>query len=92
MLFIEDENTVVITTKAIIKREKPIVLVFHDKDDGMWEFLDGEDVDENNSAVVSLYEIVEIDKSLNELANLPLGFGAFRDDENKVWNWFKIKE
>lgn len=92
MNFLENESTAVITTKAIIKHEKPIVLVFHDKDDGMWEFLDGEDVSEENAAVVSLSEILEIEKSLNKLADLPIGFGAFRDDEDQDWNWFEIKE
>ena len=92
MSFLEDENTAVITTKTIIKRQKPIVLVFHDKDDGMWEFLDGEDVNEENAAIVSLSEILEIDNSLNELAELPIGFGAFRDGEDKDWNWFEIKD
>jgi len=92
MSFLEDENTAVITTKTIIKRQKPIVLVFHDKDDGMWEFLDGEDVNEENATIVSLSEILEIDNSLNGLAELPIGFGAFRDGEDKDWNWFEIKD
>ncbi|MGB4093323.1 MAG: hypothetical protein WBK46_15500 [Ruminococcus flavefaciens] len=92
MIFLEDENTAVITTKAVIMNERPIVLVFHDKDDGMWEFLDGEDVNEENAAVVSLSEILELDKSLNELAELPIGFGAFRDDKDQDWNWFEIKD
>ena len=42
--------------------------------------------------IVSLSEILEIDNSLNELAELPIGFGAFRDGEDKDWNWFEIKD
>ena len=39
-----DKSTIVITTKEIINKTKKVALVFHDEEDGIWEFLDGEDV------------------------------------------------
>ena len=64
----------VMTTKDIIKGQKNIILVSHDEDDGMWEFLDGDEVNEENAAIVSLAEIVNIDNTINDLFDLPLGF------------------
>lgn len=52
IMFDIDENTMVITTVDIINKKKKVVLVFHDKEDEMWEFLDGEDVGEESAAII----------------------------------------
>ncbi len=83
--FIEQGNTMVITTKDIILGMKPILLVSHDLEDGMWEFLDSEDVDENNARIVSLDEMLKIDSSITGLHDLPLGWIAYRSDINDSW-------
>lgn len=83
--FSDDKNTMVITTKNIIQKKKDIKLVSHDEDDGMWEFLDGEEVDEKSAAIVSLFEMVLIDNSINELFDLPLGWIAYRENRNLEW-------
>lgn len=83
--FLEDQNTMVITQKSILNREKDILLVSHDEDDGVWQFLDGEDVNEEEAAIVSLFEIVKLDDSVNELCELPLGWVAYRNSKNEKW-------
>ncbi len=83
--FNEDKNTMVITTKSIMQNIKDIVLVSHDEDDGMWEFLDGMDVDEENAVIVSIWEMVCIDNSVNELFDLPIGWIAYRENKNGRW-------
>lgn len=83
--FSDDKNTMVITTKNIIQKRKDIKLVSHDEDDGIWEFLDGEKVDEKSAAIVSLFEMVLIDNSINELFDLPLGWIAYRENRNLEW-------
>ena len=90
-MFDLDDNTAVITTKNIITKKKRVVLVFHDKEDGLWEFLDGEDVNEDEAAVVSISEITKLDPTILELSDLPLGCGAFRNDESQPWKWFIIE-
>lgn len=90
-MFDIDENTMVITTVDIINKKKKVVLVFHDKEDEMWEFLDGEDVGEESAAIISISEMEQIDSSIGELCDLPLGYGAFRDDETQPWKWFEIE-
>ena len=84
--FIDEKNTMVITTRKIINREKPILLVSHDEDDGMWEFLDGSEVEEEDALVVALYEIVELDDSVNNIADLPVGWVAYRNTVNDEWD------
>ncbi len=83
--FLYDKNTMVITTKKIVSGQSDILLVSHDKDDGMWEFLDGKDVCEENALVVSMFEIVQIDESINKLYDLPLGWIAYRESKTTEW-------
>ena len=85
--FLDDKNTIAITKKKIVSRQSEILLVSHDEDDGMWEFLDGEDVCEENAVVVSMFEMSQIDESINELYDLPLGWIAYR--ENKTTEWIR---
>ncbi len=79
------KNTMVITTKDIIQNEKDILVVSHDAEDGMWQFLDGEDITEENAAVVSLFEIFQIDNSVSELSGMPIGCVAYRKQKNDKW-------
>ncbi|RUT29681.1 hypothetical protein EJP77_14270 [Paenibacillus zeisoli] len=57
-----------------MKRESTILYVTHDEDDGMWQFLDGEEVKEDYVRLLSLKEMVNIDPSLAQLSDLPLGW------------------
>jgi hypothetical protein len=84
-MFKDAPNTMVITTKKIINREDPILIVFHDKEDGMWQFLDGNDTNENDAAIISLAEIESIDSSINAISDLPLGWVAWKEHENAEW-------
>jgi len=59
--------------------------VTHDKDDSMWQFHDGFEVNVEDSMIVALKEIISIDKTINEIYNLPLGWYAWRKDSNEDW-------
>lgn len=83
--FLDDKNTMAITTKKILSGQSDILLVSHDEDDAMWEFLDGEDVCEENALVVSMFEMVQIDESINKLYDLPLGWIAYRESKTTEW-------
>lgn len=84
-LFEEQPNVAVITTKNILNRSLDILQVWHDEDDGMWQFLDGTDIKEEDALIVSLKEIVELDNSILQLYSLPLGWIAFRSNKNSEW-------
>jgi hypothetical protein len=82
--FEDPENLAVITLKRILAKERPILLVSHDED-GDWQFLDGQDVSEEDAAVVSLRKITMLDPGIIELADLPLGWRATRGSPNGLW-------
>ena len=84
-LFSENDQIMVITTKSILYGYKPVLYVSHDDDDGIWQFLDGEDVCEENAYIVSLSEILKIDDSLNSLYDLPRGYIAYRQAKGDKW-------
>ena len=50
-----------------------------------------EDVSVENAAIVSIAEIEQLDSSICELCDLPLEYGAFRDEETQQWKWFEIE-
>ncbi|NEN75456.1 hypothetical protein F9B74_03825 [Pelistega sp. NLN82] len=90
-LFNDDPNVAVITTKNILLKKMDITRVFHDNDDGMWQFLDSsEDITENEVVIIALKEIINLDITINELCSLPLGWSACRD--NKYSNWVRYND
>lgn len=89
--FLDLPNTMALTTKDVIVNGKPVLVVYHDEDDGMWQFHSGDDVDIEDAVLVSLREMIESDSSLIELADLPLGWVAWRDNTNSQW-YRKINE
>ncbi len=83
--FKEPLNTAVFTTRFIISGESVIVFIAHD-DDGSWQFQGTENkVSESDMRLVSLGEIIEIDNSILQLADMPEGFEAMRNDKNSNW-------
>ncbi len=76
----------VITNKRIIKSQDWIAYVSHDEDDGGWQFHGRGPLDEQDAAIVSLRSIVELDPSVSELADLPLGWSASRESPNSPWH------
>ena len=91
-LFEDPPNVATITTKGILEKQDPILFVTHDADDGMWQFLPGFEVDEDDSKVVSLASVIKIDPSLHELHDLPLGWTAERDSLDDPWRRFSDED
>ena len=83
--FVDPPETEVITLERILHGQSSILLVTHDAEDGTWQFLDGEHVFEEDGAVVCLGEMVGIDPSLAELADLPEGWFAWRPNPGEPW-------
>lgn len=84
--FADDPNVAVYTDKRILYGRSWIYYVGHDTDDGAWQF-HGPDgfADETNAAVVGLRTIVEADASINAVADLPLGWCAWRHSPTSEW-------
>lgn len=84
-LFEDPKNVAVITTYNIMTRISPILYVSHDEADGMWQFLEGGDVSEKDARILSLEEVINIEPNLAKLADLPVGWSAWRKSVNKQW-------
>lgn len=62
------------------------MLVSHDEEDAGWQFLEGNaDPEVVDGAVVCLGDIVALDRSVEEIADLPLGWIAKRDAIGDSW-------
>jgi len=84
--FPESLNIYVFTTKYVLNEGSPIVYVSHD-DDGDWQFLGKEKgLGEEDAKVISLGEMIEHDPSIKEIAHLPLGKKAIRENIYSPWS------
>src|SRR5882762_5115205 len=87
--FDKPRKVAVFTTIEIVSRNKPVLYVSHDADDGAWQFLTGETVTVDNGRTVALSEINNPDPSVAELRDLPLGWCATRKDISSPWKRFE---
>ena len=80
----ENKNKSAITTKYVVNNNSIIVSVFYDED-GDWQFLGEEEVSEEDAIVVSIQEMIDIDKSLVNLPELKEGESAYRKNKESIW-------
>jgi hypothetical protein len=84
--FAESLNTAVFTTKFILENKSPILFVYHYEEDGAWQFSGSENtVSDDDYRVISLDEVIQLDNTVLELADLPLGGEAYRLDIKSPW-------
>lgn len=84
--FVDPPETEAITLARILDGQVPILLVTHDADEeSSWQFLDGEQIFEDDGAVILLGEAVQFDPRLLELADLPPGWHARRSSIDQPW-------
>ena len=84
--FADPPNVAVFTSKEILNRQQWIYYVSHDEDDGAWQFhpTNGP-TSESDAAVVGLKTILELDPSIEQLADLPYGWCAWRENQSAPW-------
>jgi hypothetical protein len=88
--FTDQKNVAVFTTTQVLRAGQPILYVSHDEDDGAWQFHTGvAKVEASDSMIVALEEMVEYDQSICELADLPCGWIAERDNIGGAWRRIK---
>ena len=88
--FKDPENTACFTCNHVLDEKKPILYVSHDIEDGSWQFMCGQlNHTEANAKVISLKQATEIDPTLNDLYEMPLGVGAERETLETEWKPFK---
>lgn len=85
--FEQNLNTAVFTTKFVLEGRSPILFVFH-YDDGSWQFSGAEEsLSDNDYRIVSLGEIIEHDKSLTEIVDMPINSQATRLSIGSPWRF-----
>jgi hypothetical protein len=83
--FDQPRDCAVVTMRPIAFDGAPILHVSHDLDDHGWQFLGSGDPDIEQAAVVGLGEIVRLDPSVLEIADLPPGWHAWRESQSSPW-------
>lgn len=78
--FNDSLDTAVFTTKFVVTDKKAITYVTHEFEDGAWQFFSDDDFDDYESVamIVGLGEIIDLDKTILEIVDLPLGYKATR--------------
>lgn len=83
--FCDDPSSGAYTVEAILSGSAPILSVLHDVSDGAWQFLTGKEGERSPSAYVPLRDILRLDPTLAELADMPVGCAAFRSQVTQPW-------
>ena len=78
-------NVMAMTLQQIMDGSAPILLVCRDDDDGTWQFLDGNAVSMADALLVCLKNVVSLDPSVAELADMPIGWQAVRTSGDAPW-------
>jgi hypothetical protein len=84
-LFDQPPNCVTFTTRHVIYEHKPITRVVHDQSDHGWQFMSADGADIKDAMLVCLSEIVALDNTVIEIADLPPGWIATRTSVGGEW-------
>lgn len=76
MILEDNLNLAVFCSESILKHGKGIDSVFHDED-GDFQFISNQEED-GKICLLSLEEVVDIDASVKEVLDIPIGYVAFR--------------
>jgi hypothetical protein len=82
--FTDPVNTSAITTVPVARENHPILLVTHDED-GYWQVLCGTTNDPKEGLIICLGCAFQKDRSIGQLADLPLGWRAWRKSVDHPW-------
>jgi hypothetical protein len=82
--FAEPRNIVTFVTAQVLDRIEPILRAVHEED-GEWQFIGFTGGTLENAKIIALSEAVDLDRSILQLADLPLGWQAVRDSPEHPW-------
>lgn len=90
--FREPESSSCIACKHVVSKKKPVLYVTHDKENGVWQFLCGDTEHANDTLhIISLKQVCKVDPTVNELYEVPIGFGAERKTVKDEWVTFQME-
>lgn len=89
--FREPESSSCIACEHVVHKKKPVLYVTHNKENGIWQFLCGAtEHTKDKLHIISLQKACKIDPTLNELFEVPIGFGAERKTAKDEWVTFQL--
>jgi RNAse (barnase) inhibitor barstar len=83
--FDQPPNCATVTTSHVMKDGQLITHVYHDEDDHGWQFHYPGEKSMADSMLVALKEVIDLDVTLLELADLPPGWMASRASKADSW-------
>ncbi len=91
-MFDDPPNVATYTTRSIVEDGRWVARVSHDEDDGAWQFHDDDPSPktEADGRMVTLRSMVARDATLIELADLPEGWRAWRDEPEAPWQRSRV--
>lgn len=90
--FLDPADTACFVCDHVLSRQRPILHVTHDHD-GYWQFICGQnDHDESNAKIISIGQATEIDSTINDLFEMPMGIGANRKSIGDKWIPYKLSD
>ena len=84
--FDQPRNCATFTMRQVLDKSEPILLVSHDADDHGWQFIGTSDAAMADARLVCLEEIVRLDPTVLEVADLPPGWQAIREAVGRPWS------
>lgn len=88
-LFDQGPNVAAITTRQVLDLGYPILRVVHYSDDDSWAFTCGTSNADDDGRVISMEEALTLDTTLNQIADLPPGWSAFRAKVDGSWTRYE---
>jgi hypothetical protein len=82
--FKDATNTATFASRYIFKSE-PICRVYHDWDDGAWQFHPDRHPEQSDIMIVCLEAVFKLDPTIGELNDLPPGWKAERTNSQAPW-------
>jgi hypothetical protein len=83
--FDQPRTVAAITTRQVLEEGRPILSVVHYSDDHSWAFLCGTTNDTQDGRVIAMEEALQIDATLESIADLPPGYCAQRQSVGAPW-------
>lgn len=83
--FGEPDNLGVMVSDDLVPRAAPVLLVYHDPEDGWWFHSNDDDEELHLSCLGCL---LEVHPEVVELRDLPLNWDAGRESEQDAWSRF----
>jgi len=83
--FPDPAHTGVYTTKRIMNGDEPILYVFHDAEDGAWQFHGPSESRPEDASLICFHHIIDRDSTIKELVDLPRGWCAKREKASDAW-------